>query len=144
MGFDLKMDVIKRTVIEQAQQDFPDVSFDDLYGNYLYKWIDSDLHDMSDVPEKYKGYCLVDTNYPVFEGYFEKGPGDCEYILVDKENFKSMFVWLDNRIKNMTLFDVFENKIEEYGIYSILDTYKRMKESNIDFDTEIAVYSHGW
>lgn len=143
MGFDLTMAVMKRNVISKAKEQYPDVDFSTLYGNYLYQWIYNDMNDRCDIPDNEMGYYLVGANFDIFKGYFKEVPKSDEYLLIDEQQFKDMLIWLENKIKSTTLFDILKDNIESYYIEQMLNTYKCMKEAEIDFNTEIVVYDQG-
>lgn len=75
-----------------------------------------------------------------FEGKFQNG----EVKIIDKETYYRFYNWLENKLKHTTLYDLVNNKIDEYYIDSLIKTYKSMRDITIDFETELVVFEHDW
>lgn len=140
MGYDAEIIVFKKKTLEEIQKTLPDCTFKDLYSNYLFTRIYPDVYDFPEDEAKWIHSPCKDIFNEFFEGKFQNG----EVKIIDKETYYRFYNWLENKLKHTTLYNLVNNKIDEYYIDSLIKTYKSMRDITIDFETELVVFEHDW
>lgn len=142
MGYDMEIVVLKKKTLEEAKRMFPDHIFGDMYSIFLFSRLYPDEYAF---PEDEEGRVIVDTNLNIFRDFFEPELKNDEAIIVDKDVYCKMIVWLEEKLKSKTLFDfACAEECDACEFREIISVYKKMKSANIDFMTEFIVYRHDW
>ena len=95
------------------------------------------------VPDEY-GRFIINGNgsgYKIFQTFF-KDVKNGSWAMVDKEQYIKLNEWLENKMKQLSLFNVHDPEVAWEYLYS----YNQVKEelANIDFDHEFIVFWHSY
>lgn len=118
-----------------------DYSFRDLYSNYLFTRIYPDEYDF---PEDEKATWIFSPCRDIFNEFFEGNFDNEEARIIDKEMYSKFYYWLEDKLKNTTLYNLVDSDMDEQYVCSLVDTYKNMRDKPIDFETEFVVFQHDW
>lgn len=141
MGCAADMIAFKKKTLQNFQEIFPNYSFKDLYSNYLFTRIYPDEYDF---PEDEKATWIFSPYKDIFNDFFDDTFKNEEIRVIDKENYYKFYYWLEDKLKNTTLYDLVNMDIDEKYVGSLIDTYKNMRDKIIDFETEFVVFQHDW
>ena len=142
MGYDMDMAVLKRKSLEEAQKFFPTYTFKELYSNLLFAKLYPDEYEIS---EDEKGRWITWSNRNIFQDFFEPKLENDEVIIVDEDTYNKMVDWLEEKLKNKTLYDcACDKEYDEYEAETMIRVYRQMKKENVNYDTEFIVYQHDW
>lgn len=129
--FDEEVDLHKSLQLEYSYVDFAESC------SYLFENVKND--DLES--EEYGRYIIngCGSGYRIFQKFFTDVE-NCSWILVDKKRYVELKEWLENEMKNLTLFDVHDEEIA----WEYLHSYNQVKYElgNINFDNEFVVFSH--
>ncbi len=139
MGYDADMIAFKKKTLQNIQEIFPNYSFKDLYSNYLFTRIYPDEYDF---PEDEKATWISSPYRDIFNDFFDDNFKNEEVRVIDKETYYKFYYWLEDKLKNTTLYDFVNMDIDEKYVGSLIDTYKNMRDKTIDFETEFVVFQH--
>lgn len=141
MGYDADIIAFKKKTLEDIQEVFPDYSFKDLYSNYLFTRIYPEEYDFpEDENAKWISSPCRGIFNEFFEGIFENG----EVRIIDKETYFKFSDWLEDKLRNTTLYNLVDSDLDEQYVSSLVNTYKNMRDNPIDFETEFVVFQHDW
>ncbi len=142
MGYDMEIVVLKKKTLEEAKRMLPDYTFGDMYSNFLFSRLYPDEYEF---PKDEEGRIIVDTYINIFRDFFRPELKNDEAIIIDKDVYCKMIVWLEERLKSKTLFDfVCADGGDVCKFKEMMVVYKQMKMASIDFVTEFVVYRHDW
>ena len=141
MGYDGGIVIVKKKAVEKVKHLLIAYSFSELYENYLYKWGCPEEYGLLD-DEKSIG---VDIDKNIFDEYFRRKPlKNGESRLISKSVYGDFFKWIEDKIKNTTLYDIAIGKIDDYTVHDYINVYKFLKDSIIDWDNEYVVFRSDW
>ena len=141
MGYDANIVAFKKKTLQNIQDVLTHCSLRDLYSNYLFTRIYPDEYDFQeDEKAKWISSPSKDIFNEFFDGDFENG----DVKIIDKETYCKFYYWLQNKLRNITLYNLVESSMDEQYISSIVDTYKNMRDIPVDFETEFIVFQHDW
>ena len=63
-------------------------------------------------------------------------------VFFDEETYYKFYHWLEDKLRNITLYNLIDSDMDEQYISSLVDTYKNMRDIPVDFDTEFVVFQH--
>ena len=141
MGYDASIVVFKKKTLQNIQETLPDCSFGDLYSNYLFTRIYPEEYDFPD-DEKAKWVSSPCKN--IFSEFFDGNFDNEEVRIIDEETYYKFYHWLEDKLRNTTLYNLIDSDMDEQYIGSLVDTYKNMRDIPVDFDTEFVVFQHDW
>ena len=65
-----------------------------------------------------------------------------EAILISKKTYEDLVIWVEEKLKSTTLFDLAWK--DEFEILTYVTVYQNLKREKIDFDTEFVLFIHDW
>ena len=145
MSYNIELLVLKKKTFneevrlhKQLQMDYSYVDFAESC-SYLLENEEND-----DSVSKEYGRFIINGNgsgYRIFQGFF-KDVKNGTYTVVDKEQYIKLNEWFENKIKQLSLFDVLDPETAWEYLYS----YNQVKYEldNIDFDNEFIVFWHSY
>ena len=143
MGYDMTMASFKKKSLEEANKIFEkyNPTFEGIYHNYLFNLLYP--HDSNDPTEGAKWICTSGIN--IFRDFFEPKLENDTVMIVEQKTYEKMITWLEEKLKNITLYDVAnDEKLEDYEVRELISVYKQIKSAEIDFETEFIVFEHDW
>lgn len=141
MGYDADIIAFKKKTLEDIQEVFPDYSFKDLYSNYLFTRIYPEEYDF---PEDENAKWISSPCRGIFNEFFEGSFENGEVRIIDKETYFKFSDWLEDKLRNTTLYNLVDSDLDEQYVSSLVNTYKNMRDNPIDFETELVVFQHDW
>lgn len=141
VGYDANIIAFKKKTLQSIQEVLPDYSFRDLYSNYLFTRIYPDEYDFS---EDEKAKWISSSCRDIFNEFFEGNFENEEARIIDKEMYSKFYNWLEDKLKNITLYNLVDSDMDEQYVGSLVDTYKNMRDKPIDFKKEFVVFQHDW
>ena len=141
MGYDADIVAFKKQTLQNIQEVLPDYSFRDLYSNYLFTRIYPEEYDF---PEDEKAKWISSPCRDIFSEFFDDDFENEEARIIDKETYYKFYHWLEDKLRNITLYNLIDSDMDEQYISSLVDTYKNMRESTINFEEEFVVFEHDW
>lgn len=142
MGYDMSIGVLKHKSLVEVQKLFPTYTFKELYSDFLFCKLYPDEYKIS---EDEKGRWITWSNRNIFRDFFEPKLENDEAIIINEATYNKMVDWLEEKLKNKTLYDCACDKdCDEYELGEIIRIYRQMKEEKIDYETEFVVYQHDW
>lgn len=81
------------------------------------------------------------SGYRIFQKFFKDVENE-SWAIVDKEQYIRLNEWIENRMKQLSLFDVHDPEVAWEYLYS----YNQVKYEleNIDFDNEFIMFWHSY
>lgn len=141
MGYDADIVAFKKKTLQNIQEVLPDYSFRDLYSNYLFTRIYLDEYGfLEDEKVKWIASPYRDIFNDFFEGNFENE----EAKIIDEETYYKFYHWLEDKLKNTTLYNLVDSDVDEQYVSSLVDTYKNMRDKPVVFEKEFVVFQHDW
>lgn len=141
MGYDASLYVMKRKIIDREIKAFPGVPFSDLFGNRLFSWAYPDEYN---IPEDEIGRCMFYTNRHTIN-HLKCMDCKCEdTIMVEYKKFTEMCSEVGDKLINTSLYVLVG--CEEHELNELLDLvnlFKALMFTHIDWKTEVLVYSCG-
>lgn len=131
--FDEEVDLHKSLQMDYSYVDFAESC------SYLFENADNDDSELSEY-----GRFVINGNgsgYKIFQTFF----GDVEnesWKIVDKEQYVKLSEWLENKMKQISLFDVHDPEIAWEYLYSYNQVAYEL--GNINFDKEFVVFWHSY
>ena len=142
MGCDMNLVVLKKKTLNNISKEFPDYTFSEMYSSFLIDFLYPDDYI---IPEDEVGREIVWSNRDILDNFFESKLGNDEAIIIDEDTYTKMFNWIENKMKNMTLYDVAIDESDNLcEIEEMIRVYRQMRKETIDFETEFVVYHHDW
>ena len=141
MGYDARIVAFKKKTLQNIQDTLPDCSFEDLYSNYLFTRIYPDEYDFPD-DEKAKWISSPCKN--IFSEFFDGNFDNEEVRIIDEEIYYKFYHWLEDKLRNITLYNLIDSDMDEQYIGSLIDTYINMRDTPVDFNIEFVVFQHDW
>ena len=141
MGYDAKIIAFKKKTLQNIQETLPDYSFGDLYSNYLFTRI---YHEEYDFPEDEKAKWISSPCRYLFNEFFDGNFENEEARVIDEETYYKFYYWLENKLRSITLYNLVDNNMDEQYIDCLVNTYKNMRDTPVDFTTEFVVFQHDW
>lgn len=141
MGYSADIVVFKKKTLQYIQEILQNYSFRDLYSNYLFTRIYPDEYDF---PEDEKVKWISSPCKDIFNDFFEGNFENEEARIINKEIYSKFYYWLEDKLKNTTLYNLADGGIDEQYVSSLIDTYKNMRDKPVDFETEFVVFQHDW
>ena len=142
MGYDGGIIIVKKKAVEKVKHLLTAYSFSELYENYLYMWEYPKEYGLPK-DEKSIGVDVLEEN--IFDEYFRRKPlKNGESRLISKSIYDDFLKWIEDKIKNTTLYDIVIGKIDDYTIHAYINVYKFLKDLKIDWDTEYVVFRNDW
>lgn len=134
--------LIKKKVIEDAKKMFPRCSFSEIYYQYLYT---------REYPKEYdflteeESISVAYFNTNVFREYFKENTiENDEARIIDKKFYEEFKKWIENKVKNTTLFDIETGKITDSQANNYIRIYHALQNLNVDWNTECVVFQNDW
>lgn len=141
MGYDADIVAFKKKTLQNIQEILPDYSFRNLYSNYLFTRIYPDEYNF---PEDEKAKWISSPSRDIFNEFFNGDFENEDVKIIDKETYYKFYHWLEDKLRNTTLYNLIDSDMDEQYIGSLVDTYKNMRDIPVDFDTEFVVFQHDW
>ena len=141
MGYDAKIIAFKKKTLQNIQEVLPDYSFKDLYSNYLFTRMYPEEYDF---PEDEKAKWISSPCRDIFSEFFDGNFENEEARVIDEETYYKFYHWLEDKLRNTTLYNLVDSGMDERYISSLVDTYKNMRDTPVDFNTEFVVFQHDW
>ena len=141
MGYNADIVAFKKKTLQNIQEVLPDYSFRDLYSNYLFTRIYPDEYDFTD-DEKAKWISSPCKN--IFSEFFDDNFENEEARIIDKYTYYKFYYWIEDKLKTITLYNLVDSGMDERYISSLVDTYKNMRDTSVDFNTEFVIFQHDW
>ena len=141
MGYDADIVAFKKQTLQNIQEVLPDYSFRDLYSNYLFTRIYPEEYDF---PEDEKAKWISSPCRDIFSEFFDDDFENEEARIIDKETYCNFYHWLEDKLQGITLYNLVNSDMDEQYISSLVDTYKNMRDTPVDFETEFVVFQHDW
>ena len=141
VGYDAEIVALKKKTLEDIKEVFPDYAFRDLYSNYLFTRMHPDVYNF---PEDEKAKLISSPCRDLFNKFFDGNFENEEARVIDEETYYKFYHWLENKLRNTTLYNLIDSDMDEQYIGSLVDTYKNMRDIPVDFDTEFVVFQHDW
>ena len=88
---------------------------------------------------------ILSESYRILDDFFkEKGVKveNDEAILISKKTYEDLVIWVEEKLKSTTLFDLAWK--DEFEILTYVTVYQNLKREKIDFDTEFVLFIHDW
>lgn len=141
MGYDADIVAFKKKTLENIQEVLSDYSFRDLYSNYLFTRMHPDEYSF---PEDEKATWIFSPCRDLFNDFFDGNFENEEARVIDEETYYKFYHWLEDKLRNTTLYNLVDGDIDEQYADSLIDTYKNMRDKSVDFETEFVVFHHDW
>ena len=143
MGYDMKICVFKKKTLQKIQSKTPDLSLKDIYSSCLYAFL---YPNEFEFPMDEKGEIICDTNINIFNEFFNSSIENDDIVLIDKNTFDDILLWLEKQLKTITLYDfVLEKNLDKERKLSVLmGVYKDLSQANIDFNKDFVIFTHNW
>jgi len=142
MGYDMNIGVLKRKTIEKLKKEFPENSFQVLFLDYLWKYLNPDDYYV-EIDEE--GRYITWSNRNIFKKFFDPNLNNNAAIIIEEPTYNEMLNYLECQLKCKRLYDlVFVSDDEIYEYQEIMKVYKQMLEEKIDWNTEVVVFQHDW
>ena len=141
MGYDADIVAFKKKTLQNIQETLPDYSFGDLYSNYLFTRIYPDEYDF---PDDEKAEWISSPSRDIFNEFFDGDFENGDVKIIDKETYSKFYNWLEDKLKNITLYNLIDSDMDEQYVSSLVDTYKNMRDKPVDFETEFVLFQHDW
>lgn len=145
MGYDMDMAVLKKKSLEEMKKILPDYTFRDMYSDFLFTRLYPDKYEVS---EDEKGRWITWANRNIFYDFFQPKLENDAAIIINEDTYSKMVDWLEEKLKNKTLYDIAINEdddeCDEYELGEMIRVYKQMKKEKINYETEFVVYQHDW
>ena len=141
MGYDADIVAFKKQTLQNIQEVLPDYSFRDLYSNYLFTRMYPEEYDF---PEDEKAKWISSPCRDIFSEFFDDDFENEEARIIDKETYYKFYYWLENKLRRTTLYNLVDSGMDERYISSLVDTYKNMRDTSVDFNTEFVIFQHDW
>ena len=141
--YDMEIAVLKKKTLEETKRMLPDYTFSEMYSIFLFSRLYPDEYEF---PEDEEGRFITYSSYNIFGDYFEPAFENGMAIIIDKDIYSEMMVWLEDKLKSVTLLDFACNQgCDIYEFQEMINVYKNMRWSKdkIDFATEFVVFQHG-
>lgn len=134
MAYDSDIIAVNKKYFEEIQKENPDYSIDDLYTGYL-------LHTIEEGNVKWIYSPSKDIFTKYFGDVFESG----DVKVIGKNEYNKFYKWIENELKSTTLYDLVDDSYkDEYYIGTLINTYKRIRDIPINFETELVIFQHDW
>ena len=141
VGYDANIVAFKKKTLQNIQDVLQDYSFGDLYSNYLFTRIYPDDYDF---PDDEKAELISSPTRDIFNEFFDGDFENEEARVIDEETYYKFYHWLENKLRNTTLYNLIYSDMDGRYISSLVDTYKNMRDTPVDFTTEFVVFQHDW
>lgn len=142
MGYDGQIIVIKKKVIETAKKMFPRCSFSEMYSQYLYT---REYPKEYDFPTEEESISVAYFNTNVFTEYFKENTlENDEARIIDQKIYEEFKKWIENKVKNTTLFDIETGQITDNQANNYIRIYHALQNLNINWNTECVVFQNDW
>ena len=141
MGYDANIVAFKKKTLQNIQNVLQDYSFGDLYSNYLFTRMYPEEYDF---PEDEKAKWISSPCRDIFSEFFDDDFQHEEARIIDKEIYYKFYYWLENKLRRTTLYNLVYSGMDERYISSLVDTYKNMRDTSVDFNTEFVIFQHDW
>ena len=141
VGYDADIVAFKKKTLQNIQEVLPDYSFRDLYSNYLFTRIYPDEYNF---PEDEKAQLISSPCRDLFNEFFDGNFENEEARVIYEETYYKFYHWLEDKLRNTTLYNLIDSDMDEQYIGSLVDTYKNMRDVPVDFETEFVVFQHDW
>lgn len=136
--FDEEINLHKSFTMEYSYIDFAESC------SYLFENAKDDgAMDNGSESEEY-GRFIINGNgngYKIFREFFQNVENE-SWAIVYKEQYIRLDEWLENRMKQLSLFDVHDPEIAWEYLYSYNQVKRELE--NIDFDHEFIVFWHSY
>lgn len=142
MSYSVNLDIMKQSVIDQAMQDFPDFSFEEIWSNYLFAWSypeDYDIPDGEAARGLYWSYHQMFRKIGILGGKYD------DARIVDHDTFNKVCDTIREKIKSITLLDLANlgDTDESDELIALVSAYRSLMTAEINWDEEVVVYSCG-
>lgn len=142
MGYDGGIIIVKKKAVEKVKHLLVAYSFSDLYENYLYMW---EYPEEYGLPKDEKSICVGMLDKNIFDEYFRRKPlENGESRIIPKSIYDDFLKWIEDKIKNTTLYDIAIGKIDDHTAHAYINVYEFLKDSTIDWDKEYVVFRNDW
>lgn len=142
MSYSVNLDIMKRSVIEQATRENPDNSFEEIWNQYLFAWSYPDEYNIPD-GEATRG--LYWTYHHMFQKIEILGGKYDDARVIDHETFGNVCDAIREKLSSMTLLELSNlgDTDESDELIALVDAYRSLMTAEIDWDNEVIVYSCG-
>lgn len=133
MGYEGDIVAVKKEYFKEIQKIYPNYSVHDVYMDYLidenddnFRWIHSPYKD-------------------IFTDFFGKDFKNGDARIIDKNSYEQFYTWLENKVKNTTLYDYVDDGYEDEEYAStLINAYRNLRNKPINFDDEFVIFEHDW
>lgn len=146
MGYDMNLVVFKKKSLERIKEktgvEILDFNITDAYSIYLFTLLYPDEYV---VPEGEEARHILSESYRILDDFFKEKHievGNDEAIIIPKETYEDLVLWVEKKLKSTTLFDLAWK--DDFEILTYVAVYQNLKREKIDFDTEFVVFAHDW
>lgn len=146
MGYDMNLVVFKKKSLERIKEktgvEVLDFNITDAYSIYLFTLLHPDEYV---VPEEEKARYILSESYRILDDFFKEKHievGNDEAIIIPKETYEDLVLWVEEKLKSTTLFDLAWK--DDFEILTYVAVYQNLKREKIDFDTEFVMFAHDW
>ena len=137
MGYSMDMTVHTNIALKNMQKMFTSYTFENMYDDFTDGFIG--------ISEDEQGRFVTWANFNIFKDFFKPKLENEKTIIINKETYDMMILWLEDKLKSQTLYDCACNDdFDSYETSEMIRVYRQMKNETIDFDTEFVVYHHDW
>lgn len=141
MGYDMGMAVFKKKNLEEIQKIMPNYTFKDMYNDFSIN-IET-IEDIFPIKGCF-GKWVFESNKNIFYNFFEPKLNDEETIIINKDTYWNIINWLEDQLKNHTIYDCIFNKEYDWCEYKEMGRiYENMKNVIINFDEEFVIFQQG-
>lgn len=135
MSCSIDIVAFKKSVLEEMKEIVPSFSFREIYSCFLES---QTLQDEENVSEDERLICSVDRD--IIGEFLGNNYKFGESMLVDESTYVQYYNWLEEKLKNRTLFSFVDDKYHDIEyIRSLLEAYKAIRDEKVDFETEFIV-----
>lgn len=64
--------------------------------------------------------------------------------IIDEKIYEEFKKWIENKVKNTTLFDIETGKITDSQANNYIRIYHALQNLNVDWNTECVVFQNDW
>lgn len=142
MSYNMELLVLKKNKFNEEADLYKSAKMEYSYIDFIESCSDLFENAENDSETEEYGRCIINGNgsgYKIFQNFF-KDVENGSWILVDKEKYTKLNDWLENEMKNISLFDAHDQETAWEYLYS----YNQVKYElgNIDFDNEFVAFFH--
>ncbi|MCM1220945.1 MAG: hypothetical protein NC548_41310 [Lachnospiraceae bacterium] len=141
MGYSADMDIMKRSVIEREMGCYPNVTFEELWEHYLFAWAYQE--DYPDIPKEEAARDLCWTYHTMFRKIECLGGKYEDARIVERDVYEKVCESLRKTLESTVMISLVDMDDEGDELIAMVDVYRRLITTEIDWETEVVVYHCG-